>query len=176
MVQLEIQPGQQICSAGGRLVETLGIKPDKPALIHSFAPPHPVSVTSEEDRVHGDLRRDTSAPNTLLKIIHSRSLENWTPSRDPCILKGLALEGWTDILERICGVAKEEDNIGFLSCDKMPGKINVWICPGLGFEGAVRLTRKAEQQEHEAAGHTVHSREEGPLILFHGTQSTGLCS
>lgn len=48
----------------------------------------------------------------------------------------------------------------------MPGKINLWVSPGLGFEGAVHLTRKAERQEHEAAGHTVHSREEGPFLNF----------
>lgn len=41
------------------MVETLGIKPDEQTLIHSFAP-HPVSVTNEEDGVHGDLRQDTS--------------------------------------------------------------------------------------------------------------------
>lgn len=63
-------------------------------------------------------------------------------------------------------MAKEEGNIGYLSCDKMPGKISLWVSPGLGFEGAVHLTRKAERQEHEAAGHTVHSREEGPFLNF----------
>lgn len=75
-------------------------------------------------------------------------------------------------------MAKEEGNIGYLSCDKMPSKINLWICPGLGFEGSAHHTRKAERQEHEAAGHTVHRREAGTLSEFYsmGPQSTGLCS
>lgn len=71
-------------------------------------------------------------------------------------------------------MAKEEDNIGYLSCDKMPGKINLWICPGLGFEGSVHHTRKAEQPEHEAAGHSSQSGSRDPFrILFHGTPVHG---
>lgn len=63
----------------------------------------------------------------------------------------------------MCRLAKEEGNTGCLSRDKMLGKINLWICPGLGFEGSVHHTRKAERQEQEAAGHTIHSQEAGTL-------------
>lgn len=40
----------------------------------------------------------------------------------------------------------EEGNSGYLSCGRMPEKINLWIDSGLGFEGTIHHTRKEGQQ------------------------------
>lgn len=42
----------------------------------------------------------------------------------------LNLKGWTDILERESRVDRGGNNISYLSRDKMPDKINLWIYSG----------------------------------------------
>lgn len=54
---------------------------------------------------------------------------------------------------------KRGNNISYLSCDKVPDKINLWICSGAGFEGTVHHSWE-RKQEGEAAETTVGKQRE----------------
>ena len=55
----------------------------------------------------------------------------------------LNLKGWTDILERESRVDRGGNNISYLSRDKMPDKINLWIYSGP--IGAGKASRRVKQ-------------------------------